>query len=265
MPDFSRNPKKLVAPKVLVIDFRPAAVPQIWKSTDMLVEGYVQKMRELSDQRLLFRVVQTLTVKDYPLLLDGRRYTDETWTQTLQDDKRALRDSHGNYMLADYMRIIKDANILAQVRDRQIDEVWMFGGPYFGFYESRMVGRGAFWCNAPAIEQPGRLFIMMGFNYERDIKEMVHDFGHRTESILSMQFGSQGFIQQLYGLQTLAPCKNEYEEWLLEHGTVHRKPGGADYSQDEFAWVKALKPAWLYPAANPNLVTKPPTPLTQRI
>lgn len=256
MPNFKRNPQKHIVPKVLVIDFRPAAVPQIWKSTDALVEGYVKAMREITADLLLFRVVQKVTVKDYPLLVDGRRYTDELWTQTLQDDKKALRDSHGNYMLADYMRIIKDFNLLAQVRDKQIDEVWMFGGPYFGFYESRMVGRGAFWCNAPGIEQPGRLFVMMGYNYERDIKEMVHDFGHRAESILSAQFGSQGFMQQLYGLQTLGPCKNEYEEWLVEHGTVHRKPGGVEYGQDEFAWVKALKPGWLPSVVNPNLVTR---------
>lgn len=257
MPDFKRSPKKLVAPKVLVIDFRPAAVPATWKSTDTLVQGYIQAMRDISDQRLLYRVIQKVTVPDYPLLLDGRRYTDELWQQTLHDDKKALRDSHGGYMMADYLRIIQDHNIIAQVRDRVIDEVWMFGGPYFGFYESRMVGRGAFWCNAPAIEQPGRLFIMMGFNFEREVKEMVHDFGHRAESMLSMQYGSQAFIHQLYGLQPLGACKNEFEEWLLEHGTVHRTPGGPEYGQDEVSWCKALKPAWLYPSVNPNLVTRP--------
>lgn len=256
MPDFRRNPKKLTAPKVLVIDFRPAAVPQAWKLTDDLVNGYIQTMREISEQRLLYRVVQKITVPDYPLLLDGRRYNDETWMQALRDDRTAMRDPHGNYMMADYVRIIQDFNLLAQVRDKQIDEVWMFGGPYYGFYESRMVGRGAFWCNAPAIEQPGRRFIMMGFNFERDVKEMVHDFGHRAESMLSAQFGSQSFMHQLYSLQTLGACKNDFEEWLLEHGTVHRKPGGEEYGQDEVAWVKALKPAWLLPAVNPNLINK---------
>jgi hypothetical protein len=256
MPDFRRNPKRLIAPKVLVIDFRPSAVPQVWKRTDDLVKGYIQTMREITEQRLLYRVAQKVTVRDFPPLLDGRRYTNETWLQTLQDDRKAIRDSHGGYMMADYVRIIQDHSILTKIRDKQIDEVWMFGGPYFGFYESRMVGRGAFWCNAPAIEQPGRLFVMMGFNYERDLREMVHDFGHRAESILCAQFGSQMFMQQLYGLQTIGTCKNDFEEWLLEHGTVHRKPGGTEYGQDEVAWVKALDPTWLYPAVDPNLVKK---------
>ncbi|MEW6405495.1 MAG: hypothetical protein AB1649_27195 [Chloroflexota bacterium] len=260
MPDFRRKPKKLIAPKVLVIDFRPAAVPAAWNSTDKLIQGYIDAMRELTEQRVLFRVVEKATVTDFPPLVDGRKYTNETWQETLRDDKKALRDSHGNYMMADYLRIVRDFNILAKVRDRIIDEVWMFGGPYFGFYESRMVGRGAFWCNAPAIEQPGRLFVMMGYNYERDVKEMVHDFGHRAESMLCARFDSQGFLQQLYSRQALAACKNDYEEWLLEHGTVHRKPGGEDYGQDEFAWVKALKPEWIYPAADPNQVKGKPAP-----
>jgi hypothetical protein len=36
----------------------------------------------------------------------------------------------------------------------EIDEIWLFGGPYFGFYESRMAGPGAFWCNAPPLPGP---------------------------------------------------------------------------------------------------------------
>jgi hypothetical protein len=252
--DFRRKPKRIIVPKVMVIDFRPAAIPQSWNLTDDLVKQYAKTMREITDDVLVYRIVKRATVRNYPLLLDGRRYTDATWTQAIQDDRAALRDSHGNYMLADYVRIIQDFKLLALVRDKLIDEVWMFGGPYFGFYESRMVGKGAFWCNAPAIEQTGKRFIMMGFNYQRDLKEMVHDFGHRTESILCKQFDTQTYLNQLYGFQATSTPKNDFEQWLLDHGTVHRKPGGVDYGQDEIAWVKALKAEWLPPAVNPNLV-----------
>ncbi len=140
---------------------------------------------------------------------------------------------------------------------QQIDEVWMFGGPYFGFYESRMVGKGAFWCNGPGIELNCRRFVIMGYNYQREVKEMVHDFGHRTESILARQFDSQAFLQQLYSSQpptatTVPAPKNDFEQFLMARGTVHRKPGGADYSQDEIAWVTALKLEWFPPVVDPN-------------
>ena len=130
----------------------------------------------------------------------------------------------------------------------------MFGGPYFGFYESRMAGKGAFWCNAPGIERDCRRFVIMGFNYQRGGQEMIHSFGHRAESILSKHFGSQDFQNRLYGLQTPPPPKNEYEQWLLDHGTVHRKPGGTDYGQNEFAWVSALKAEWWPRIMDPNKV-----------
>lgn len=256
MPDFRRRPKKIMAPKIFVIDFRPAAIPPAWNKTEDLIKNYIETMRRASDNVLAYQIVKKTKVQDYPVLLDGRKYNDATWMQAMQDDRAAIRDSHGSYLMADYQRIIQEFNLLPQVRDKLIDEVWMFGGPYFGFYESRMVGRGAFWCNAPAIEQTGRRFVMMGYNYQRDVKEMVHNFGHRAESILCKQYDSQTYLQQLYGLQPTAAYKNDYEEWLLGHGTVHRKPGGEDYGQDEFAWVTALKPIWFQLAVYPNLVNK---------
>ena len=257
MPDFSRAPKLLMAPKVLVIDFRPPAVPAAWFQATDLVSQYIAAMRQASKNVLVYQVVNTVEAAKYPVLMDGRQYNDTTWAAAEADDSKAFRDSHGSYMLADYQHILQDFNILAQVNSQQIDEVWMFGGPYFGFYESRMVGHSAFWCNGPGIEQNCRRFVVMGYNYQRSVKEMVHDFGHRAESILARQFGSQNFLSMLYSQQPPAAAampapKNDFEKFLLANGTVHRKPGGADYGQDETAWVTAMNPAWWPFAIDPN-------------
>ena len=55
-----------------------------------------------------------------------------------------------------------------------------------------MVGQGAYWCNAPPVEGVAcaRRFVVMGFNYERGVGEMLENFGHRTESILTRVYGS---------------------------------------------------------------------------
>jgi hypothetical protein len=246
-----------MAPKVLVIDFRPTAVPNAWFSSDSLAQQYITAMRQISRDTLVYQVKQTMHVTKFPVLMDGRQYSNATWTQANTNDATAFRDSHGSYMLADYQRILQDFNLLQMVEDKQIDEVWMFGGPYFGFYESRMVGQSAFWCNAPAMERPGRRFVIMGFNYQRSVKEMVHDFGHRAESTIARQFGSQNYLQMLYSANPPTPAtmpqpKNDFQRFLLAQGTVHRKPGGADYGQDEVAWVSALKPAWLPFVVDPN-------------
>jgi hypothetical protein len=50
-----------------------------------------------------------------------------------------------------------------------------------------MVGPGAHWCNAPPLDGVAcrRRFVVMGFNYERGVGEMLENFGHRTESVLA--------------------------------------------------------------------------------
>jgi hypothetical protein len=214
-------------------------------------------MKKASQDILVYQVVETLVAPEYPPLLDGRQYTDSTFTDVLADPKRALRDAKGNYLLADYNRIIQKFDLLQKVASGQIDEVWMFGGPYFGFYESRMVGKGAFWCNGPAMERDCRRFVIMGFNYERDVKEMIHDYGHRSESLLAKHFDSETYLRKTYRLQSTPAPFNVYEQFLLDHGTVHRKPGGREYDQDEFAWLAAMKPEWWPPTIDPNLVRMP--------
>jgi hypothetical protein len=252
--NFTRNPVQVKVPKVLVLNFRPMVVPQEWKDTNSLVKEYIDAMIQVSHKILVYKIVADLEIPHYPLLTDGRQYNDTTWTQALADDKAALRDPHGNYMLADYQHILDDYKILQAIQINKIDEVWMFGGPYFGFYESRMVGKGAFWCNAPAIEQNGRRFVLMGFNYQRTAHEMMHSFGHRAESILTKRYNSQDFFNDLYRQLPTPPPKNEFEQWLLQYGTVHRAPGGADYSQNEFTWATALKTEWWPMIIDPNKV-----------
>lgn len=252
--NFRRNPLQIKVPKVLVMNFRPSAVPAEWTKTNSLVEEYSEAMIQASHKVLIYKVVSTIEIPKYPPLMGGVQYTDATWTQAIQDDKKALRDAKGNYVLADYAKIIQEYGLVQGIEKNVIDEVWMFGGPYFGFYESRMVGKGAFWCNAPAIEQNCRRFVMMGFNYQRGAQEMLHSFGHRAESILSQRFNSFDFQSKLYNLQTPPVPKNDYEKWLLSHGTVHRKPGGDDYGQNEFSWLSSMLPAWWPFAIDPNKV-----------
>lgn len=253
--NFKRKPTPLIVSKILVLDFRPAQVPQEWVQASNLITEYIEAMIQASHKVWVNKVVANLQITSYPYLTDGRQYTDATWGQAMANDKTALRDTHGNYMMADYQRILQDYKILQAVQMNKIDEVWMFGGPYFGFYESRMVGAGAFWCNAPAIEQAGQRFVMMGFNYQRTAQEMIHSFGHRVESILAKHYNSQEFLNSLYRQQPTPTPKNEFEQWLAEHGTVHRIPGGAEYGQNEFSWVSALKPAWWPLVIDPNKVT----------
>jgi hypothetical protein len=252
--NFRRNPLKVKVPKVLLLNFRPPAVPPEWRNALGLAEEFSEAMTQISHKIAIFKIVAKQEISAYPVLTNGMQYNDITWTQAMADDRTAIRDAHGNYMLADYQRILQQYKIIQGIQSNQIDEVWIFGGPFFGFFESQMVGKGAFWCNSPAIEQNCRRFVVMGFNYQRGLNEMIHSFGHRAESMLSRHFDSQDFQNRLYRQQPIPAPKNEFEQWLIEHGTVHRAPDGVEYGQNEINWATALKQEWWPMIVDPNLV-----------
>ena len=217
----------MIKRKVFIISFEPDGIDQNWNSTDNLIESYINDMRLVSENQVEYVIGQKIVVRYYPELLAEDQYDSNSYVSTLQNSSLAILGDDGRYAMADYEIILSDFGLLRQISSYECDEVWMFGGPYFGFYESRMVGRDAIWCNAPALKINSRTFVMMGFSYERGVREMLHNFGHRAESILYK-----------------SDYREDYENWVEEYGTVHRVPGGEDYSQDEYEWLRNLKQEW---------------------
>ncbi len=217
----------MIKRKAFIISFEPDGIDQNWNSTDNLIESYVNDMRLVSGNQVEYEIGQKIVVPYYPKLLAENQYDQDLYVSTLQNSSLAILGDDGRYAMADYEKILFDFGMLHRINSYNCDEVWMFGGPYFGFYESRMVGRDAIWCNAPALKINSRTFVMMGFSYERGVREMLHNFGHRAESILYK-----------------SDYREDYENWVEEYGTVHRVPGGEDYSQDEYEWLRNLKQEW---------------------
>jgi hypothetical protein len=97
------------------------------------------------------------------------------------------------------------------------------GFPYCGYYESTMGGPDAFWCNAPALgrtDQAGRRFVIMGFNYERGVGEMLEDLGHRAESIMKRVYNGRDGEANLW-------------ERFIRHDRTH--PGRSECGNVHFA------------------------------
>ncbi len=222
--------------KVLAISFEPHLVDS-WNSADDLMRQYTQEMGALSDGIANYRIVERRVYDVFPCLDYIEQYTPETYQAALDNDRDAIRDIRGHYPMMDYSVTMAEYRIYKDIQRGIYDEVWLFGGPYFGFYESRMIGKDAYWCNAPPLMAETRNFVVMGFSYERSVKEMLHNFGHRVESILQR-----------------SEYAADFEEWTKEVGTVHQVPGGKDYTQDEREWLSALMPMWWQAAA--HIVTK---------
>jgi hypothetical protein len=146
------------------------------------VEEYVADLRECSNGFVDYRIVERIEVDDWPVKLDGFRYDETSFLQCWRN-KAGWHDPDA----VNYEAILADFDLLARVESGQIDEVWLFAFPFAGFYESIMIGPGAFWCNAPPMPRTAgisRRFVIMGFNYERSVGPMLEAFGHRVESHL---------------------------------------------------------------------------------
>ena len=187
---------------------------------------YIADLRESSGGYVEYEIVERIELDAWPVKEDGFRYDDDIFL----DNWRRRRGWH-QPDTADYEAIIAEFDLLKRVDSDQIDEVWMFGFPYAGFYESRMVGPDAFWCNAPAMRRTGvsRRFVIMGFNYERGVGPMLESFGHRVESHLEHAWrgwqGQDNLWKQFIRYEKTAPGQ-------AGCGTVHFAPN----SESDYDW-----------------------------
>ncbi len=205
-PAGGAEPPPALRPRVLLIIFDPVIdseggrkLTQVlgWGDADDLCQEYIADLRECSDGFVEYQIVGRMEVDAWPVKETGLRYDDETFLRNWRSRSGWLEPD-----TADYEAIIADFDLLQRVSSGQIDEVWMFGFPYAGFYESRMVGPGAFWCNAPEMDRAdvSRRFVIMGFNYERRVGPMLEAFGHRVESILRHTWRHQHGEKNLWEL-----------------------------------------------------------------
>jgi len=210
---------------VLIIIYKP--IEDLWNNEPLdLTMQFIQLMKRYGKNYCVKAVYQHGV---FPILDAGRQYTPELYNEVMRDPHKAIRGSNNQLAIIDYRRVIHPG----------YDEVWLWGGPYFGFYESRMIGKGAYWLNSPPLEMNIKPVIVMGFSYERGLREMVHNFCHRLESIMAHVYKSNYIHSTYYGGWDYPD--NDWERWVYENGNVHNKRGEQPYTQDEFKWLKKFK------------------------
>jgi hypothetical protein len=248
--DDPNEPAQITVSKVLVIVYDPLmdAVTgkrlseQLgWKRTEDLATGFMADILQHSHGMARYQVVERLDVDEFPAKVDGFRYTPQTYMDVLRNVS-----SHHMPQEVDYYVIIRQFDILSRVAKNEIDEVWIFGFPHAGFYESTMGGPNAFFCNAPVLkntEASGRRFVIMGFSYERGVGEMLESFGHRAESIMAKTFerltGEANLWQRYTRYEKIAPGKAAI-------GSIHFAPNSErDYDWNNPSTVKSECYDWL--------------------
>ncbi len=188
-----------------------------WNDPDWLAEQYIQDVRWASYGYANYEITERIEVDGYPVKVDGFCYDEQSYLSAWQH--RQFHDPDG----VDYLRLVHEFDMIEKVNSGAVDEVWLFGFPYGGYYESIMCGPDAFWCNAPPLkgtEHASRRFVIMGFNYERGVGEMLEDLGHRAESIMSKVY---------------EPVRDDHNLWkrFIRYDQTH--PGRAECGNVHFA------------------------------
>lgn len=175
-------------PKVLLITFNPIIESRGnqklssvlgWNNPDSLTQQYIEDMQKASGGTLNYSISQRLEVDDFPILQDGFDYTDQSYLNCASDNTKCHTNSY-----VDYAKLFTNYQICSRLNSTGASEVWFFSGPYNGFYEWNVKGPSLnlYEDNIPNC---GKTVYVMGFNYERTVDMMLHDFGHRTEIILN--------------------------------------------------------------------------------
>jgi hypothetical protein len=248
--DSPSEPARILNRNVLLLVFDPVMEPatgrtlshvQHWQRVEQLVSAFIGDLLRVSAGLARYQIAQRVDIDEFPVGVDGFRYTPAAYLDVLRGIARPHLPQEANYQA-----ILRAHNIPGRVASGEIDEVWIFAFPHAGFYESRMAGPAAFWCNAPALrgsEASGRRYVVMGFSYERTVGEMHESYCHRVESIMGKTFerltGEANLWQRFTRYDRNTPGK-------AACGNVHFAPNSVrDYDWNNPAQVMSECYDWL--------------------
>lgn len=162
-------------------------VAKEWNDPAALTQAYFADLEQASGGFVKYELVETKVIDGYPPQRNGFVFDDQSFLTCVDSDfTQCGSDS------TDYLRVFAEHDIAGRVKAKEIDEVFLWGAPGMGFFESMMAGPGAFAINGhpqPGVDS-GRVFAVMGFNYQRQVPEMLESLGHRFESTLWRVYGS---------------------------------------------------------------------------
>jgi hypothetical protein len=238
-----------VTKKVLVLNYDPVLTNHgsmhlheymRWGNPRELTTNYLADLTEVSGNYVRWAPT-FVDLNAWPVQKDGFLYDESSYLAAARSGKYHSPDA------VDYLRIIQQFELDRRVKAGEVDEVILWGGPGFGYYESQMVGPGAYWCNSDGIARAGvPLYVVMGLNYERGVDCALESFGHRSESILSHVYGSGNSGTAVQHLWDKFMCIAKDAPGSAACGNVHYPPNGtSDYDYGNTNAVSSLADDWL--------------------
>ncbi len=153
----------------------------------LIVDGF----RHKTDGMLDFEIAVWTNVDLFPY----SQSTNALGEHRFSDASYMADASHNTPGTMDYLFCLTNdfPEVLGMVDRGEVDHVIVGGGPYFGYHETLMLGKGASWCNSsPTVWTNERTISMMGMNCER-AGSCGHPIGHgHGESVMAQWFMNSG-------------------------------------------------------------------------
>lgn len=235
----SHAPSEILIRKVYVIVYDPLLTNGQhlsdylhWNEHTGLTQGTVDFFAQATDSALNHQIVRTTIVTDgWPRKTDGFRYSEAEYLAAIRGEIPFHSPDS-----VDYNSIVNSPmfDICGQANRGEIDEVWIYNGPGFGFYESTLVGPNAYWYNSPPVPGPhtcNRLIPIMGPSPERGLDCAIENFGHRTEATMTEVYGSWQQNRTSHNWERFALVKSLSPAYFYSGcGNIHYPPNGvSDY------------------------------------
>jgi hypothetical protein len=183
--------------RAMVIEYNPLMATQgnrplnqvrNWREPRVLEQQYVENLEQASTQVVQYAVARHVRLNEFPPFAHNvPRFTEQEFLQCTQSYPFTCRDN-GKF---DYVKVLTDHRVCELANASEIDEVWIMAPPFAGLWEANMTGPGAFHTNGSPVAMPACnvKVNIMGFNYEREVTEMLENMGHRVEGVMTRYFG----------------------------------------------------------------------------
>src|SRR2546430_3560391 len=117
---------------------QPLTVSRGWNDPAGLQPQYISDIATASGGIVKQKVVHVTVVRDYPVKSGGFHFTNETYQSCFVEDRprycTALID-YGAVLNTTFNPGVKSA--CEALRSGRVDEIWLWGGPWFGYLEWR--------------------------------------------------------------------------------------------------------------------------------
>lgn len=112
-----------------------------WWDHNQLTQETIDFFYQTSRESLIYEIADFTLVNAWPTKIDGFQYTETEYLAAYNGEAE-----YHSPDLVDYNLIVNSPlfSICEKANQGKIDEVWIYNGPGFGFYESTLVGPNAY-------------------------------------------------------------------------------------------------------------------------